>query len=127
MNGVQRRRPTGKRLLASLVGVTAIAASLAGAAADGPIDTISAAAGVTAQAGPVFAPFDVVNIYNRANALADDVAAGAVAAAGASGAAWAYGRGSSISMVSVRTSWFIRNIAWQPASTRAFNNETRSE
>ncbi|MCU1366140.1 MAG: hypothetical protein JWN39_1779 [Ilumatobacteraceae bacterium] len=94
--------PRRRRLLAVGVVGAVLATSLGAAAADDALPSLSTAADVTVQATPVASGVDVVNIYNRATALADDVAAAAVAAATASRAAWAYGRGSSISMIAVR-------------------------
>lgn len=94
--------PQRRGLLALAVVAAVLATSLGAAAADGALPTLSTAAAVTAQATPVPSALDVVNIYDRATSLDADVAAAAVAAAAASRAAWAYGRGSSISMIAVR-------------------------
>ncbi|MCU1400947.1 MAG: hypothetical protein JWN62_4056 [Acidimicrobiales bacterium] len=103
MKTVNRDHPQRKRVLALAVVGAVLATSLGAAAAGDVLPSLSTAADVTAQASPVPASgLDVVNIYNRGTALADDVAAAAVAAATASRAAWAFGRGSSISMIAVR-------------------------
>lgn len=91
-----------KRSLAVLVGGLFLATSLAGAVADGPVDSITSAAGVSAQATSSHTAIDVVNIFNRSNELANDVAARAISATEAVHGAWAFGRGGSVGVVGVR-------------------------
>ncbi|MCU1392423.1 MAG: hypothetical protein JWM34_851 [Ilumatobacteraceae bacterium] len=91
-----------KRLFAALIGASTLAVSLGGAAADGPIDTIASGAAATVLATAVPATTDVVNIYNKAQALDPDVAARAISAVQAVHGAFAVGRGSSVGMAGVR-------------------------
>ena len=91
-----------KRFLPAAAGALMLVTSFAGAQAGAPIDMVSSAAAVQTQAQWVYTGSDVVSIYNRANALATDVAAGAVAAVAAAHGAWAMGRGISVGMRAVR-------------------------
>ena len=85
-----------------MVGALTLAASLAGAQAGAPIDVVSSAATVQTQAQWVHTNTDIVSIYNRANALSADVAAGAISAVAVAHGAWALGRGISVGMHAVR-------------------------
>ena len=91
-----------KRFLPAAAGALMLVTSFAGAQAGATIDMVSSAAAVQTQAQWVYTGSDVVSIYNRANALATDVAAGAVAAVAAAHGAWAMGRGISVGMRAVR-------------------------
>jgi hypothetical protein len=91
-----------KRTLSAVVGALLFASTIAGADAVGPIDSIARAASATAQARSAYTVTDVVSVYNRANAIAPDVVARTAAAVESVRGAWAFGRGASVGMASIR-------------------------
>ena len=90
-----------KRPLVVIACALVVASTVADAAAVEPIATVGAPAQATLQAESMFAPVDVVSIYQRSNALSPDVGARAISAIENVRGAWALGRGASVGMARV--------------------------